>query len=281
MGARFYTFVWSLYDAMHAAMGDTSVRHIVVLDRPNPLGGVHMRGPVLEPDFASFIGRAAVPQQHGMTVGELARFFFHNLQHSVQPQQPPPFRLEVITMDNWSRDMLYDATGLPWVMPSPNMPTPDTAAVYPGLGILEGTNLSEGRGTTRPFELAGAPYLNYTFALALQADAAKYGVGVREAYFVPTFSKWTGNVSAGLQTYVVDGAAFDAVAWGVNVVATAQRLAPGNFSFLGDGDDFDLHMGSNATRLALERGDAVADIVSRWQPGLESFARARQPFLLY
>lgn len=302
VGARFYTYVWSLHDAMQA-LKLTSLRHVVVLDRPNPLGGLAMRGPVLEPAFASFIGRAAVPQQHGMTVGELARLFFNGsagfeAEADAAPKTPtviktvatllsstPSYALHVVGMQGWQRAMRYADTGLPWVMPSPNMPTPDTAAVYPGLGILEGTNLSEGRGTTRPFELAGAAYLNYTFAAALRTTAATEptgaGVAVRETYFLPTFSKWTGSVCAGVQTYVTDPTAVDAVAWGLEVVAAAARLAPGNFSFLDGGGDFDLHMGTNATRLALQAGTPVRDIVASWAPQLAAFGTLRKPFLLY
>lgn len=281
VGTRFYTYIWTLYDTMQAMTG-TPLRHLLVLDRPNPLGGVTMRGPVLEPAFSSFIGRAPVPQQHGMTAGELAQFFYA----TALPAQPQ-YKLQIVTMQGWTRDMRFDATGLPWVMPSPNMPTLDTATVYPGLGILEGTNLSEGRGTTRPFELFGAGYFDWRFAASLAANMAQHaavlaGAVVRENYFIPTFSKFMGNVTSGVQLYVTDVEQFDAVAWGVYVVATARRVNSTAFAFLSpDGLDFDLHMGTNKTRLQLESGESLETIVASWQPQLQAFGHLRQQYLLY
>lgn len=163
VGTRFYTYIWTMYDVLSACPA-AGVKRFYVLDRPNPLGGLAVQGPVLEPAFASFIGRLPIPLRHGMTVGELARLF--NAEHM---PQPGAVNVSVVRMSGWQRGMMFPDTGLPWIMPSPNMPTWETAMIYPGTGLIEGTNMSEGRGTTRPFEVVGAPYLTWEFAAALQA----------------------------------------------------------------------------------------------------------------
>jgi uncharacterized protein YbbC (DUF1343 family) len=188
VGARFYTYIWTMYEAMKAAVA-TGAR-FVVLDRPNPVGG-SARGPMLLPAFTSGVGKKEIVQQHGMTVGELARFFDAEfLQAEVGARLS---ELTVLVMSGWRREQMFADTGLTWVTPSPNMPTPDTALTYPGTGLFEATNLSEGRGTTRPFELIGAPYVDYKWAEAL-SDKPIPGVALREAYFTPTFSKNAGKV---------------------------------------------------------------------------------------
>jgi uncharacterized protein YbbC (DUF1343 family) len=179
-GARFYTYIWTMYDCMQAA--SQAGKRFVVLDRPNPLGGVAATGPVMHPEYTSGVGKNAISEQHGMTVGELALLFDKEfLGGKVKPQ--------VIKMRGWRRGTFFDETGLPWVMPSPNMPTLDTAIVYPGMGLFEALTITEGRGTTRPFEIVGAPFLDWHYADALNALNLP-GVRFREAYFVPTFSKW-------------------------------------------------------------------------------------------
>eukprot|EP00050_Salpingoeca_kvevrii_P014113 m.32704 g.32704 ORF g.32704 m.32704 type:complete len:408 (-) comp5564_c0_seq2:74-1297(-) len=274
VGVRFYTFVWSMWDIMSVCQS-AGIRDFFVLDRPNPLGGEAVRGNILDPAFSSFIGRLPIALQHGMTIGELAKLF--NEHFLPQSQR---VALTVIPMQGWHRSMLFTDTGLPWVLPSPNMPTETTALVYAGLGLLEGTNMSEGRGTTRPFEIFGASYLTWKFYLALQ-ELALPGVSFREEYFVPTFSKDEGNITCGVQVYVdARNPAYDSVALGLHVLATAKKQAPEGFGWLGSyGIDF--HMGTNRTRLALDAGVPVSEIVAGWVPEMNAFLALRKQFLQY
>ncbi|MGB9376111.1 MAG: DUF1343 domain-containing protein, partial [Mycobacteriales bacterium] len=230
VGARFYTYIWTMYDSMRGAV--LAGKRFVVLDRPNPLTGMAARGPVMTAEFETFIGRREISQQHGMTVGELARLF----NAEFLPSAGGSVDLTVVQMRGWKRDMTFDETGLPWVIPSPNMPTVDTAYVYPGLGMFEGTNISEGRGSTRPFELVGAPFINGGYADALNALQLP-GVHFREAYFTPSFSKYQGTVVGGVQVHVTDRAVFDALRTGVAMLVTAKQLYPANFQWRYDSSD--------------------------------------------
>lgn len=198
VGARFYTYIWTMYNAMAAAakLG----KRFVVLDRPNPVGG-EAKGPVLKDGFTSGVGLDKIAQQHGMTAGELARFFNGEFMPTVAGKKV--IDLEVVKVEGWSPSELYADTGAPWILPSPNMPTPDTALLYPGLCMFEATNLSEGRGTTRPFELIGAPYVDYKWAQRLSSEDLP-GVEFREAYFNPTFSKNAGKVCGGVQVHIIE-----------------------------------------------------------------------------
>ncbi|PZF83157.1 exo-beta-N-acetylmuramidase NamZ family protein [Jiangella anatolica] len=278
VGARFYTYIWTMWSAMRAAarMG----LRFVVLDRPNPVGG-SARGPMLFPGFESGIGQRYIVQQHGMTVGELARFF--NGEFLPADAGAPVEDLEVVTMRRWRPDSRYADTGLPWVLPSPNMPTPDTAQVYVGTCVFEGTALSEGRGSTRPFELIGAPYGTYHWADAMNA-AGLPGVDFREAYYVPTFSKHVGKVCGGVQLHVTDADAFDPVRTGVAMLVEAKRLYPEAFSWRGGGtsDGFihKLH-GSERLRVMVDAGASADEIVASWQDELREFDQRRQQYLLY
>ncbi|MGV9599367.1 exo-beta-N-acetylmuramidase NamZ family protein [Streptosporangium sandarakinum] len=218
IGTRFYTYVWTMYDLM-ASAARLGVR-FAVLDRPNPLGGTVAEGPLLDPAFASFVGRAAIPLRHGLTAGELAR----HVNRSIGAD------LLVVAAEGWRRDMPHAATGLPWVMPSANMPTPDTALVYPGTGLFEGTNLSEGRGTTRPFELVGAPYLDERFAAGLNALDLP-GVRFRDAWFTPAFRKHAGVAVRGAQLHVHDAGVFRPVLTGVAMLHLARSLHPEEFAW--------------------------------------------------
>eukprot|EP00043_Microstomoeca_roanoka_P025676 m.9435 g.9435 ORF g.9435 m.9435 type:complete len:446 (-) comp5744_c0_seq1:105-1442(-) len=300
VGCRFYTYIWTLWDTM-LALPDTSISNLVVLDRPNPIRADIVQGPVLDLAFASFIGRYSIPLRHGMTVGELAHLFY-TVQtsnstaervseaasiHTTGRQLAAPQRklslytVQVVKMVNYARNMLYSETALPWVPPSPNMPTLDTALVYPGIGIIEGTNLSEGRGTTTPFNLFGAGFFNYTYVDALrQATQGSLfeGGAMREAYFVPTFDKFEGNVTTGAQLYVTDTDVFQPIPWGLAAVQQALYASPQTQFFA---DSFDLHLGNNQTRLMLSNGTDIAEIVAQWQPALEKFMALRQQFLLY
>ncbi|WP_236239245.1 exo-beta-N-acetylmuramidase NamZ domain-containing protein [Streptomyces sp. CC228A] len=270
VGTRFYTYVWTLYDSMAAAALAGS--RVVVLDRPNPVGGRAARGPVLERAFASFVGREPVALAHGMTAGELARLFAGEFLRR-------PVDLEVVRMAGWRRGDLFDTTGLPWVPPSPNMPTPDTALVYAGTGLFEGTNLSEGRGTTRPFELLGAEGLDAR-RWAEAANALELpGVRFREAYFAPVFSKFAGRTVGGVQVHVVDREVFDPVRTGVGLLVTARRVWDG-FAWRPD-RWIDKLTGSTAVRTLVDAGADTGEVTAAWQRDLAAFRAVRLRYLLY
>lgn len=253
IGTRFYTYIWTMYDCLKAA--ERLGKPFVVLDRPNPLGGVQVEGPALQPGFESFVGRAPIPLRHGLTVGELAR----QLGEAT-----------VITMDGWSRDSW--GTGMTWVPPSPNMPTLDTALVYPGTGLFEGTNLSEGRGTTRPFETIGAPFVDARFVPALR-ECELPGVVFRRTWFEPVFSKYAGQAVPGVQLHVVDRAAYQPVRTALAMLRVLNELYPTDFGLL---PSLDKLWGSDSLRKSLEAGaDPVALLPST------TLSWARPDALLY
>jgi uncharacterized protein YbbC (DUF1343 family) len=279
VGTRFYTYIWTMYDAMVAA-SRAGVR-FVVLDRPNPIGGRDAHGPVLHPAQASFVGRRPIAQQHGMTVGELAGLF--NAEFLPGDEHADGAAdLVVSAMQGWRRGMLADETGQPWVMPSPNMPRLETALVYPGTGLFEGTNLSEGRGTTRPFELVGAPYLGHRWADALRSRPPA-GVDFREAYFEPTESKYRGRTCAGVQLHVHDREAFDPIRTAVAMLVTARRMYPGEFGWRESSPPYwiDMLTGSDRLRRAVDAGAGTDEVLATWRAGLEEFRRVRARHLLY
>jgi uncharacterized protein YbbC (DUF1343 family) len=239
IGVRFYTYVWTMYDLM-ASASRLGLR-FVVLDRPNPLGGEVTEGPPLDPAFASFVGRFPLPVRHGRTAGELAGLFGFDLD------------LRVVEMDGWRRGMTFAGTGLPWVLPSVNMPTTDTALVYPGTGLFEATDFSEGRGTTRPFELVGAPYVDDAFAPALNALGLP-GVRFRDTWFTPAFHKHAGTPVRGVQVHVLDGVAFRPVLTGLSMLYVARTLYPG-LTWRGPGRFMDLLWGSDTLGRCLDAGE--------------------------
>ncbi|MFI6250959.1 exo-beta-N-acetylmuramidase NamZ domain-containing protein [Streptomyces sp. NPDC051016] len=269
VGARFYTYIWTLYDCMEAAR--LAGKRFVVLDRPNPVTGRTAQGPVLHREFASFVGRQPIAQAHGMTVAELARLFNARFLDT-------PVALDVVPMTGWRRSRFYDAYGLPWVPPSPNMPTPDTALVYSGTCLFEGTNLSEGRGTTRPFELLGAEGIDARWAAAVD-ELALPGVRFREAYFAPTFSKFQGKTVGGVQIHVHDRAAYDPVRTGIALLVTAKKVWDG-FAWRSD-DWIDRLTGSTSVRTMVDAGAGTDEVVGAWQDELAAFRRVRKEFLLY
>ncbi|WP_093801596.1 exo-beta-N-acetylmuramidase NamZ domain-containing protein [Streptomyces sp. Wb2n-11] len=268
-GARFYTYIWTLYDCMAAAV--LAGKRFVVLDRPNPVSGRAALGPVLDKAFATFVGREPIAQAHGMTVGELARLF--NGEFLARP-----VALETVKMTGWRRGDFFDATGLPWVPPSPNMPTPDTALVYSGTCLFEGTNLSEGRGTTRPFELLGAEGVGHGWARAANA-AGLDGVHFREAYFTPTFSKFQGKTVGGVQLHVHDRAAYDPVRTGIALLVTAKKSWSG-FAWRAD-NWIDKLTGSTRVRTMIDAGAGADEVVDAWRSGLAAFDSVRREYLLY
>ena len=269
VGARFYTYIWTLYDCMEAAQ--LAGKRFVVLDRPNPVTGRAAQGPVLHKEFATFVGRQPIAQAHGMTVAELARLFNGEFLTA-------PVPLETVLMTGWKRSEFYDASGLPWVPPSPNMPTPDTALVYAGTCMFEGTNLSEGRGTTRPFELLGAEGIDRRWALEAE-QLGLPGVHFREAYFAPTFSKFQGKTVGGVQIHVHDRAAYDPVRTGVALLVSAKKVWSG-FTWRSD-NWIDKLTGSTRVRTMIDAGASTDEVVAGWQEELAAFRRVRKEYLLY
>ncbi len=233
LGVRFYTYIWSLYDVMLSAA--RTGRRFIVLDRPNPLGGTVTDGPRLDPAFASFVGRVDIPVRHGLTAGELAGLFNEQF---LPAEVGTSLDLQVIGMRGWERTSWFDQTGLPWVAPSPNMPTLETALAFCGTGLFEGTNVSEGRGTTRPFEMLGAPFLDGALAPALR-DLGLPGVLFRDALFTPTFHKYAGQTLRGVQLHVVDRERFEPVRCAASMMATIAEIYSDDFSFLRPGERVD------------------------------------------
>ncbi|WP_338694830.1 DUF1343 domain-containing protein [Streptomyces sp. Q6] len=269
VGARFYTYIWTLYDCMEAAQ--LAGKKFVVLDRPNPVTGRNAYGPVLHKEFATFVGRREISQAHGMTVTELARLF--NGEYLTHPVE-----LATVTMTGWKRRDFYDVSALPWVPPSPNMPTPDTALVYSGTCLFEGTNLSEGRGTTRPFELLGAEGIDARWA-AKANELALTGVHFREAYFAPTFSKFQGKTVGGVQIHVDDRDAFDPVRTGIALLVTAKSAWSG-FAWRSD-NWIDKLTGSTQVRTMIDAGASTDEVVAGWQAELAAFRDVRRRYLTY
>lgn len=270
VGTRFYTYIYTMAYVMEAAQENDIP--VVVLDRPNPIGGDKVEGPVLDPEFESFVGMYPIPLRHGMTVGELALLF--NEEYDIHAD------LSVVEMDGWERWMNYDDTPLHWVLQSPNMPTLDTAYVYPGAALIEGTNLSEGRGTTKPFELLGAPFIDSTELAAAMNALDLPGVTFRASSFTPAFSKHAGNLSNGVQIHIDDYDAFQPVETGIHLLVTLQELYPEDFAFLGN-NFFDNLIGNGETRQQILDGQSAEEIIASWQSGLEEFHEVRDEYLLY
>ena len=252
----------------------------VVLDRPNPIGGVHVEGAAIDPGFESFVGLVSCPNRHGMTAGEIARW-----RHATEKLD---LEMHVVTMRGWERDMWFEHTGLPWVMPSPNMPTCDTALVYPGMCLVEGTELSEGRGTTRPFELAGAPYLDpHRLASALEAMALP-GVKARPVVYTPTFHKHAGKACGGVQLHVTNREQFRPYRTGVAFVKACRDQAPEAFAwrakayeFVDTIPAFDLLAGNRELRDGIVAGAGLDDLAARWPRAEGAFAEERAQYLMY
>jgi uncharacterized protein YbbC (DUF1343 family) len=278
VGCRIYTFVYTMANCMRAAK--KFGKKVIACDRPNPIGGTQVSGNVLDPAFASFVGQFPIPTRSGMTDGELGGMF--NAEFGIDCE------FECVPMSGWSRELWYDDTDGPWVLPSPNMPTVNAAAVFPGTVHLEGTQMSEGRGTTRPFELVGAPYVNAEeFADALSSYDLP-GVYFRSCVFVPTFQKHGGQACGGVQIHVIDRGAFEPVITGVAIVKTAFDMYGANFRWKDppyeyeyDRNPFDLIAGTSALREAIERGDALEQIEDSWRHPLKEFKAIRAKFLLY
>jgi uncharacterized protein YbbC (DUF1343 family) len=278
IGARIYTYIYTMANCLRAC-----ARHgvdIIVCDRPNPIGGVEVEGPMLVPGNESFVGQFPIPMRHGMTIGELARFF--NEQFDINAP------LDVVEMDGWSRSMYFDQTGLPFVMPSPNIPTLDSAIVYPGTVLFEGTNASEGRGTTRPFELVGAPWVDAEL-FAQQMNARRLpGVHFRAAVFEPTFQKHARRACGGCQIHVLDRERFRPVVTGAALIDAIKAAGPTDFAwrrppyeYEHDKEPIDILAGSPAFREAIDAGRKAEELVPRWEQESNAFEKVRSEYLRY
>jgi uncharacterized protein YbbC (DUF1343 family) len=278
VGARIYTFVYTMANCLRAA-----ARHgvpVIVCDRPNPIGGVAIEGPMLLRGYESFVGLFPIPMRHGMTIGELARLF--NERFGIGAE------LEVVRLDGWRREMYWDQTGLPWVIPSPNMPTLETAVVYPGGVLFEGTQLSEGRGTTRPFEFLGAPWIDAEpFAARLNALGIE-GAWFRPVVFEPTFHKHAHQSCGGCQVHVTARERFRPVLAGVAAMGEFHRSAPAQFAwrqppyeYVYDRMPIDILAGSDRLRQAIDADVPARDIAAEWTAPTDEFNRVREAFLLY
>ena len=278
VGCRVYTFIYTMANCMRACA--KYGKKMFVLDRPNPINGVDVEGNLLEPGHESFVGMYPIPMRHGMTVGELARLFNEDFELHCD--------LEVITMDNWSREDFYDETDAPWVMPSPNMPTVDTAVVFPATVYFEGTKVSEGRGTTKPFEIIGALYINaLDYADALESLELP-GVIFRAINFLPTFQKFAGENCGGVFLHVVDRKLFEPVITGLAMTKTILDLYPNNFEwknppyeYVFDRNPFDVIAGTTKIREFIEQGKEISAIKSSWQTDVKEFCKDREKYLLY
>ena len=278
VGARYYTFVWTMVLAMRACA--KAGKAFVVLDRPNPIAGLHVEGGPIEPGYESFVGLVSCPNRHGMTAGEIARW-----RHSVEKMD---LELAVVTMRGWDRDMWFEHTGLPWVLPSPNMPTVDTALVYPGMCLVEGTELSEARGTTRPFELSGAPHID-PYRLAADLTAMNLpGAKFRPVIYTPTFHKHAFKPNGGVQIHVTNHDTFRPYRTGVAFLKACHDQNPGEFKWREKAYEFvdkipaiDLLCGTDEVRKGIEAGVSLDDLAQRWPRYEGEFSEQRQEFLLY
>jgi uncharacterized protein YbbC (DUF1343 family) len=278
VGTRIYTFVYTMANCLRAG-----ARHgvpVVVCDRPNPIGGVAIEGAVLDPAYTSFVGQFPIPMRHGMTIGELAKLFNDEFKMGAA--------LDVVPMDGWRRDLYFNQTGLPWVMPSPNIPTLDSAIVYPGTVLFEATAISEGRGTTRPFELVGAPWIDgERLADAMNARRLP-GVRFRGVFFEPTFQKHAKETCGGCQLHVLDRHALEPVRTAVALIEEFRRQAPDRFAWKEPPYEYeyekmpiDIMWGSDRLRKAIDAGEGADAIAASWREEVAAFEKLRRPYLIY
>ncbi len=278
VGTRVYTFVYTLSYCLEAAR--EYGKKVIVLDRPNPIGGIAVEGNCLAADCASFVGRYPLPMRHGLTVAELALLFNDHFGIGCQ--------LDVVPMGGWQRWMYHPDTGLPWVAPSPNLPTPASALVYPGQVLWEGTNISEGRGTTQPFEVFGAPFLDPKKLLADLPDPERLGAFLRPLIFEPTAQKWAGQACRGLQIHVTDPGRFKPYLTSLRLLQAVLRHHPQAFSWKEPPYEYeferapiDLILGDRSVRRRLENQDDITAVEAAWQQGLSDFTRLSHPYHLY
>ena len=278
IGSRYYTFAATMDAVMSGC--ETEGVEVVVLDRPNPIGGVHREGGPVTPGCESFVSQIPTPIRHGLTLGEIALV--------LQRDRYPRLELGIITCRNWSRRAWWDATGLPWVPPSPNMPTLETAAIYPGLCLVEATTLSEGRGTTRPFQLVGAPWADADTTVNELRKLELPGIACRAARFRPQFGKHADRICSGVELHVIDRDAIEPVALGLQLVSVFHNLYPDEFAWRAEPYEFvsevpalDLLTGSPAARRYIEAGEPLAPLFDEWRDWVRSFEEDLEGILLY
>jgi uncharacterized protein YbbC (DUF1343 family) len=279
VGSRYYTFVWTMDLCMQACaeLG----KSVVVLDRPNPVNGSIVEGNILLPAFASFVGLRPIPVRHGMTIAEMALYLKNEFY--------PSLDLHVIRMSGWKRSQWFDETGLPWVMPSPNMPAIETALVYPGICLLEGTTLSEGRGTTRPFEIFGAPFIDADMLAASLNELKLPGVQFRPLFFEPAFQKHAGKICGGAQIHILDRKKFKPFKTGVGALSTIRRLYPDEpiwknppYEYEREKMPIDILAGTDRLRIMIDAGEALDSMEEWWQAECSAFSRqVRKQYLIY
>jgi len=278
VGARYYTFIWTMELCMQACLENNKT--VVILDRPNPIGGKLTEGTALDSAYSSFVGQRPLPIRHGMTIGEIANYLKNEFY--------PSLGLHVIEMTGWKRKMWFDETGLPWVLPSPNMPALDTAVVYPGMCLLEGTNLSEGRGTTRPFEIFGAPFIEPDKLVKRLNDFKLSGVIFRPMYFQPTFQKHAGKLCGGAQIHVIDRVKFKPFKTGVAILKAVYELYSKYFAWNKPPYEYeavkmpiDILAGTDRLRKDIENREPLKSMEAWWSDELKAFEKTRKKYLLY
>jgi len=278
VGCRVYTFIYTMANAMRACA--KFGKKFYVLDRPNPIGGIKVEGNLLEKGHESFVGQFPIPMRHGMTVGELAKLFNREFEINCD--------LTVISMDGWERSFYYDETDCPWVLPSPNMPTVDTAVVFSGTVYFEGTQVSEGRGTTRPFEMIGAPYINAKVLADVMNEHKLSGVKFRDINFLPTFQKHSNAVCGGVFLHITDRELFEPVITGIALVKSIYDLYKDDFrwkvtpyEYVYDRNPFDVICGTFKTREQIETGNSITEIRQSWKKDEDLFTSLRSNYLLY
>ncbi|MCX7794085.1 MAG: DUF1343 domain-containing protein [Thermodesulfovibrionales bacterium] len=279
IGSRYYTFIWTMCLCMEAC--EEQGKSFVVLDRPNPVNGIYIEGPVLDINYSSFVGLKPLPVRHGMTIGEIALY--------LKKEFYPSLDLQIIKMSGWKRRQWFDQTGLPWVMPSPNMPTLETATVYPGMCLLEGTNVSEGRGTTRPFEIFGAPFIEPERLVKRLEEFRLQGLIFRPLFFEPTFHKYTGQLCGGAQIHVTDRKRFKSFKTGIAILKALYELYPEQFRWRKPPYEYeseklpiDILTGSHKLRSFIEAGKKLEEMEEWWQTEVKAFDKnVRKKYLLY
>jgi uncharacterized protein YbbC (DUF1343 family) len=278
VGARYYTYVWTMALCMEkcADLG----KKVIVLDRPNPINGISMEGCMIEPGFASFVGVYPLLMRHGMTVGEVALYLNQEFKLGCD--------LEVVPMKGWQRTQLFNDTGLSWVMPSPNIPILESAMVYPGMCLFEGTNISEGRGTTRPFEICGAPFIDGSRLASRLEEYELAGVHFRALSFIPAFQKWAGRLCGGVQIHVINPFEFRPVITACRILQAIRELYQDGLQWKKPPYEYesrkmpiDILCGSPRLRLALDRGEDLYDLFEAWEAECSHFSVLRDPYLIY
>jgi len=278
VGSRYYTFIWTMDHCMQACC--SAGKAVIVLDRPNPLGGRMIEGPLLDPEYASFVGLKPLPVRHGMTIAEIGTYLHRTFY--------PDLDFRVLPMRGWKRTMWFDDTKLPWIIPSPNMPTPDTAAVYPGMCLFEGTNLSEGRGTTRPFEIFGAPFIHSETIVSVLREFKLPGVSFRPHSFQPTFQKHAGLACGGAQIHVTDREKFRPFKTGVAILKAVHNTYPRDFKWKEPPYEYeevklpiDILAGTDRLRKDIEAWKDLDEMEAWWKEETKAFEKIRKKYLLY